>query len=133
MPICHLKGSFLFSMGKKRNKGKQNITRLSKGYTSTNKKHTGRAVMSAVFGVMCLFFLVLASFMAYKMKGLVPVGFGFTGLFATIFSGIGMYLGVTAVKDDSNYKLFGILGVVTNGLTLGGISLILYMGSYMVS
>lgn len=118
-------------MRKKKSKNNQSIKNVT-AYKFTNLKHSGKAVMSTVFGAMSLFFMVLVSVLSYKKAGEVPSGYGFTGLFATAFAGVGMYLAVISVKDAYSYKFFGIVGIVLNGITLGFISLILYMGAYLI-
>lgn len=103
----------------------------NRNYMFTNKRHSKKAIMSTVFGTLSLFFMILVSILSYKLGGDVPSGFGFTGIFATAFAGIGMYLGVISVKEYDRYKLFGVIGIVLNGITLGFVSLILYMGAYL--
>lgn len=102
----------------------------NKGYKFTNRRHPKKAIVSTIFGSMSLFFLILITILSYRSGGNVPTGYAFTGLFALAFSVIGMYLGVVAVKEFDRFKVFAWIGIVLNGLTLGLISLILYMGSY---
>jgi len=96
----------------------------------TNRRHSKKAIISTVFGGMCLFFLILVTALSYWAGGDVPTGYAFTGIFATVFAVIGEYLGVVSVKEYDRFKLFAWIGIVLNGLALGLISLILYMGSY---
>lgn len=102
----------------------------NKGYMFTNSRHSKKAIVSTIFGTLCLFFLVLIMILSYRAGGEVPTGFAFTGLFSLCFSVVGMYLGVVSVKEIDRFKIFGWIGIVLNGLTLCLISLILYMGSY---
>ena len=58
-------------------------------------------------------------------------GYGFTGIFATILSLAGLVLGVLAVREVDRFKLFGWLGILLNGISLGAVSGILYAASYL--
>ncbi len=96
----------------------------------TSRRHPKKAIVSTIIGGMCLFLLILVTALSYRAGGDVPTGYAFTGIFATVFAIIGEYLGVVSVKEIDRFNLFAWIGIVLNGLTLGLISLILYMGSY---
>ena len=51
-----------------------------------------------------------------------------TGLLATIFSVVGLVLGIVTLKEKENYKLFPCLGTVFNSVVLIGIGCLLYLG-----
>ena len=65
-----------------------------KNYMFTNRRHSEKAIMSTVFGVLCTVSLVIVVVLSYSRSGDVPAGYGFTGLFAAILSLVGMLLGV---------------------------------------
>lgn len=100
-----------------------------KGYIFTNKKHSQRAIMSTILGVISLTALGIAVFLAYRSAGAATTGLGFTGVFALIFSAIGEILGVLTLSDKNYYRLFPVLGTVLNLVSLAGLSLILYAGA----
>ena len=100
-----------------------------KGYIFTNKKHSNRAVMATILGVISLLSLGIVVFRAYLSGGEATVGFGFTGLLAMIFSVIGLCLGVVTVREKDYYRLFPVMGIILNLLSLGSLSLILYAGA----
>lgn len=85
--------------------------------------------MSVILGTISLAALGTAVFLAYCGKGEAPAGYGFTGLFALLFSLAGEILGIRTVSDKNYYKLFPVLGILLNLASLGGISLILYAGA----
>ena len=87
--------------------------------------------MSTVFGVLCTVSLVIVVVLSYSRGGDVPAGYGFTGLFAAILSLVGMLLGVLALREADRFKLFGWLGILLNGVSLGAVSGILYAASYL--
>ncbi len=102
-----------------------------KNYMFTNRRHSGKAIMSTVFGVLCTVSLVVVVVLSYSRSGDVPAGYGFTGLFAAILSLVGMLLGVMALREADRFKLFGWLGILLNGVSLGAVSGILYAASYL--
>ena len=102
-----------------------------KNYMFTNRRHSEKAIMSTVFGVLCTVSLVIVVVLSYSRGGDVPAGYGFTGLFAAILSLVGMMLGVLALREADRFKLFGWLGILLNGVSLGAVSGILYAASYL--
>ena len=102
-----------------------------KNYMFTNRRHSEKAIMSTVFGVLCTVSLVIVVVLSYSRGGDVSAGYGFTGLFAAILSLVGMLLGVLALREADRFKLFGWLGILLNGVSLGAVSGILYAASYL--
>ena len=100
-----------------------------KGYIFTNKKHSNRAVMATILGIISLASLGIVVFRAYLGDGETPVGYGFTGLLATLFSFVGLCMGIVTVTEKDYYRLFPVLGILLNLLALGSVSLILYAGT----
>lgn len=100
-----------------------------KGYIFTNKRHSYRAAMSVALGAISLVSLCIVIFLAYRGGGEAAVKFGFTGLFALLFSLAGLFLGVLTFSDKTYYRLFPVLGILLNFAALGFISLILYAGA----
>lgn len=102
-----------------------------KNYIFTNKKHSQRAIMSTILGIISIVSLGIVVYLTYLRKGDAPVGYGVTGLLATIFSLTGLGLGIVTVRDKTYYRLFPWLGVIVNLIALGSISFLLYFGSGM--
>ena len=102
-----------------------------KNYMFTNRRHSGKAIMSTVFGVLCTASLAVVVVLSYFQSGDIPAGYGFTGLFAALFSLVGMLLGVLALREADRFKLYGWLGILLNGISLGAVSGILYAASYL--
>lgn len=87
--------------------------------------------MSTILGIISVASLGIVVYLTYLQGGEATVGYGVTGLLATIFSIVGLGLGIVTVRDKSYYRLFPWLGVVLNLVVLGSISLILYLGSLL--
>ena len=103
--------------------------RKKKGYIFTSKRHSKSAVMAAVLGVISLAGLGVVVFRAYRNDGEAAVGYGFTGLFALLFSLVGLGLGIAAARDKDCYRLFPVPGILLNLAALWSVSLILYAGA----
>ncbi len=99
-----------------------------KNFTFTNKKHSNGASMSAILGSISLLSMIIVICLAYQKGGETPHGYGMTGLFSTVFSLIGLCLGLLTLKNKENYRLFPWLGTIINGLVLIGIGFVLYFG-----
>ncbi len=100
-----------------------------KGYKFTNKTQSKRAIMSLILGIISLISLFAAIWRTFRAGGQATVGYGFTGLLATLFSLTGLVLAILPIYEKKYYYLIPILGVVVNVLALAWISLILSMGA----
>ena len=98
-----------------------------KNYIFTNKRHSDKAVMGMILGIISLASLVLVIVLSYNKGGEVPVGYGFTGLFATLFSMVGLGLGVSTLREKNNFRFFPWMGILLNVLTLLIIGVLLYV------
>ena len=95
-----------------------------KNYIFTNKKHSDKAIMSTILGVISLVSLGIVTYLSYSQGG-----YGVTGVLATVYSLIGLILGVLTLRDKDIYRFFPVLGTILNVISLGGISFLLYLGS----
>lgn len=85
--------------------------------------------MATILGIISIASLVIVVFLTYVSVGEAPVGYGVTGLLATVFSAIGLGLSIVTFQDKQYYRVFPILGIGLNLIALGGVSLILYVGA----
>lgn len=85
--------------------------------------------MSTILGIICIASLGIVLYLTYLHDGEATVGYGVTGLLATIFSAVGLVLGILTVRVREYYRLFPCLGIVLNLIVLGSISFMLYFGS----
>lgn len=102
-----------------------------KNYMFTNKRHSQRAIMSAILGAISTLSIGIVVYLTYQKAGEATTGYGVTGLLATLFSLTGLILGVLTVRDKTYYRVFPWLGIVLNLIALGSISVILYFGSML--
>lgn len=99
-----------------------------KNYIFTNKKHSEKAIMATILGIISIVSMIIVIYLTYLKNGETTVGYGMTGVLATIFSLIGLCLGLVTIREKENYKLFPILGIILNVLVLLGMAFILYLG-----
>lgn len=102
-----------------------------KGYIFTDKRHSDRAVMSLILGILSLVSLGIVIFLSGRNGGEAATGFGFTGVLAFLFSLAGEILGLITVQDKGYYRLFPVLGTVVNFFALVCVVLILYAGAIL--
>ncbi len=99
-----------------------------KNFIFTNKKHSERAIMGTILGVISLVSMGIVIFLSYQKNGETPVSYGLTGLLATIFSMIGLILGILTLQEKENFRLFPWLSTILNVLVLSVMGFLLYAG-----
>ena len=63
-----------------------------------------------------------------KNKGAAPMQYGSVILLSMVFSIVGMVLGILAMLEKDIFRMFPVLGIVLNSLTLIAGCMILYIG-----
>ena len=99
-----------------------------KNFIFTNKKHSERAIMGTILGVISLVSMGIVIFLSYQKNGETPVSYGLTGLLATIFSMIGLILGILTLQEKEYFRLFPWLSTILNVLVLSVMGFLLYAG-----
>ncbi len=84
--------------------------------------------MSTILGMISTVSLGIVIYLTYARGGQPKTGYGFTGLLAALFSLIGLALGVLTARQKDYYRLFPWLGICLNGIALGIVGAILYLG-----
>lgn len=90
-----------------------------KNYIFTNRRDSKQAIMATILGVISNASLGIVIYLSYLSGGNVPISFGLTGLFAMLFSIVGLILGVLTAQEKDMFKLFPVLGIVLNLIALG--------------
>ena len=85
--------------------------------------------MATILGIISIVSMGIVVYLTYLKQGVAQPGYGVTGLFAAIFSLIGLGLGVVTTRNKNFYPIFPWLGVILNAVSLLGIGLLLYWGS----
>jgi len=100
------------------------------GYIFTNKNYPNKGIMSTILGVISICSIVLAVYLTFRLNGEAVLRYGASLFLTTIFSMIGLGIGVASRMEKDKYYLFSYIGIVTNFLAIVAISFILYAGAY---
>ena len=101
------------------------------GYIFTNKRHSNRAIMSTILGIISSLSLAAVIYLSSVQAGAIPGGYGITGFLVAVFSVVGLILGIVTAVEKDRYKLFPCLGILFNVIALLGIGLVVYVGMYL--
>lgn len=102
-----------------------------RNYIFTNKRNSDKAIMGMILGIISNVSLGIVIYMTYLRNGEAQNGYGVTGLLATVFSFIGLILGIVTLRDKNKFQLFPWLAIILNVLALAIISFILYLGNIL--
>ncbi len=103
---------------------------MSRKFIFTNKDYSPRSIMSTLLGLLDIVSLVYIVYLTYSNGGVSLPRYGSTALLITIFSFVGLILGILSKGEPDRFYLFSYLGILFNILALAGISLILFAGAY---
>lgn len=96
----------------------------------TNKFYSPKGIMATILGVLDLTVLIYLFFLTYQNEGVALARYGTTGLLITVFSFVGLILGILSKSEPDRFYLFSYLGILFNIVALGGVSFVLYAGAY---
>lgn len=103
---------------------------MSRKFIFTNKFYSPKGIMSTILGVVDVAALICIVYLTYQNEGVALNRYGSSGLLITIFSFVGLILGILSKSEPDRFYLFSYLGILFNIAALGGISFILYAGAY---
>lgn len=103
---------------------------MARKYIFTNKDYSAKSIMSTVLGLIDIATLGYIVYLTYMNGGISLPRYGSTGLLITIFSFVGLLLGILSKSEPDRFYLFSYLGIILNILALCGISFILFAGAY---
>lgn len=101
-----------------------------RGYIFTNKRHSQKAIMSTILGVISTASMVVVIYLSFLLQGQTPISYGLTGLLALLMAVVGEVLGVMTVFERDRFKLFPIIGIVLNLVAIFIVGFVFYMGMY---
>ncbi len=84
----------------------------------TNRRHPYMGIMSAILGIIALVSLIYGIGSSCLLGGDVPMGFGAAALLATLYSLVGWFMGVMAVRLPDSFRISGIMGIIFNTAAL---------------
>lgn len=96
----------------------------------TNKFSSPKGIMSTILGVLDIVALIYIIYLTYQNEGIAHARYGASGFLITVFSFVGLILGIISKTEPDRFYLFSYLGILFNVVALGGISFVLYAGAY---
>lgn len=98
------------------------------GYKFTNKKNPQQGIMASILGTIAMVSVGLAIYLTYLNKGVAPMQYGTVILLSLLFAIVGFVLAIRACMEKDIYRLFPVLGIILNGITILAGGFILYLG-----
>ena len=98
------------------------------GYKFTNKKNPEQGIMASILGTIAIVSVGLAVYLTYLNKGVAPMQYGTVILLSLLFAIVGLVLAIRACMEKDIYRLFPVLGIILNGITILAGGFILYLG-----
>lgn len=103
---------------------------MSRKFIFTNKDYSPKGIMSTILGVIDIASLGYIVYLTYCNGGVSLPRYGSTALLITVFSFVGLILGILSKSEPDRFYLFSYLGILFNILALAGISFVLFAGAY---
>ncbi len=98
------------------------------GYKFTNKKNPQQGIMASILGTIAMVSVGLAIYLTYLNKGVAPMQYGTVILLSLLFAIVGLVLAIRACMEKDIYRLFPVLGIILNSITILAGGFILYLG-----
>ena len=98
------------------------------GYKFTNKKNPTKGIASFLLGVIALGSLVFAIYLTFKNQGVAPLQYAIAVILSIVMAIAGLVCGIMACLEKDIFKLFPVVGIILNVLSLLIGGFILYMG-----
>lgn len=99
-------------------------------YKFTNKKHPMHGLVSSILGAISATAIAIAIHLTVLQKGVALHQYGTVGLLTAIFSLTGFGFGIASLMEKDVYRIFPIIGLLLNTLSIGALGVILYAGVY---
>ncbi len=103
---------------------------MSRKFIFTNKDYSPKSIMSTILGLIDIASLGYIVYLTYCNGGVSLPRYGATALLITVFSFVGLILGILSKSEPDRFYLFSYLGILSNILALAGISFVLFAGAY---
>ena len=98
------------------------------GYIFTDKKNPKRGIMSSILGLIAGVSVCLAVHLTYLNGGTAFMQYGAAVLLAMIYAAAGLALGIRSLTEKDIFRVFPIIGILLNVVTMAASGIILYLG-----
>ena len=103
---------------------------MSRKFIFTNKEYSPKGIMATILGLIDIATLVYIVYLTYCNGGVSLPRYGSTALLITIFSFVGLILGILSKSEPDRFYFFSYAGILLNIFALAGISFVLFAGAY---
>lgn len=103
---------------------------MSRKFIFTNKENSPKSIMATILGLIDIATLIYIVYLTYCNGGVSLPRYGSTALLITIFSFVGLILGILSKSEPDRFYFFSYVGILLNILALAGISFVLFAGAY---
>ena len=103
---------------------------MARKFIFTNKENSPKSIMSTILGLIDIVTLIYIVYLTYCNGGVSLPRYGSTALLITIFSFVGLILGILSKSEPDRFYLFSYVGILLSILALAGISFVLFAGAY---
>ena len=97
-------------------------------YIFRTKKNPKKGIMSVIMGMISVVSIYLSIYLTYKNKGTALMQYGSTVFLSLIYSVAGLVLSILAFKEQDIYKLYPVLGLILNTISIITCGFILFWG-----
>lgn len=97
-------------------------------YIFRTKKNPEKGIMSVIMGMISVVSIYLSIYLTYKNKGTALMQYGGTVFLSLIYSVAGLVLSILSFKEQDIYKLYPVMGLVLNVISIITCGFILFYG-----
>ena len=95
-------------------------------YIFRTKKNPQKGIISAILGSISVVSVYLSVYFTYMNKGVASMQYGNAVFLSFIYSVTGFVLGVMAFREQNIYKLFPVMGLIFNLISITMCGFILF-------
>ena len=103
---------------------------MARKFIFTNKENSPKSIVATILGLIDIATLIYIVYLTYCNGGISLPRYGSTALLITIFSFVGLILGILSKSEPDRFYFFSYAGILLNILALAGISFVLFAGAY---
>lgn len=97
-------------------------------YIFRTKKNPQKGIISAILGIISVISVYMSVYLTYMNKGVASMQYGNAVFLAFLYSITGLVLGIMSIREQNIYKLFPVMGLILNFISITICGFILFYG-----